>query len=332
MKLIRENPFLGKKIILKKSKNLLKISLFTGTLLLSSFLFKGITLQSTLKEDKKLENVDRKRTLIEPTFDFSKLTSKKILNRDKESLTVLLEDSVTREEEIKALFSYYGKVFQINWEIAYEKAKIITGNFQNPEYKETYTIGNTTVYGEKKDWSIYPRGQEIGILTFMRDLRTEAFKFDLNQEKIKQIDLPEEKSIYDLVSYFSKLFLVDPYIVYSIMSSECGADFSSNAAMVYHNYAGLMDKNTQHLYSYPTKDFGILEAILNFKIKYNEIWLQEDSISNKIEKIGEVYAPIGAKNDPSGINQYWAKNVLSFYTLYQMEETFQKEPQEFIKK
>ncbi len=38
-----------------------------------------------------------------------------------------------------------------------------------------------------------------------------------------------------------------------------------------------------------------------------------DGKGNFIEFLGSRYCPIGAKNDPTGLNKYWVKNVRFFY-------------------
>lgn len=321
MKLIRQNPFLGKKITFHHSKLLFKISLFTGTLMLSGSLLRGFASQNDSMNMST--NITSLIPVMGQEVKISLDVEPKAMPIERQMENPIVE--VKKEEKtIEEMFAYYGKVFEINAEIAYQKAVEITNHFSDAEYVKTYTIGETTVYGEKKDWSFYENGQEIGILAFMRDLRVEASKFGIDQESIFQKQAIEEKSIYQLVAYFSEVFSTDPYIIYSIMSSECGQDFSSNAAISYHNYAGLMNGKTNCLYFYPTKDFGVLEAVLNFKMKYGFLWEQEDEIQNKMKKLQEMYAPLGAENDPTHLNQYWLENVSYFYQLYQEQNIFDK--------
>ena len=35
-----------------------------------------------------------------------------------------------------------------------------------------------------------------------------------------------------------------------------------------------------------------------------------------VDKIGAVYCPVGASNDPYGLNQHWIPNVTKYYNEY----------------
>lgn len=77
-----------------------------------------------------------------------------------------------------------------------------------------------------------------------------------------------------------------------------------------NNLGGLYNGKEGTFYSYETLEKGI-EAFVNLlKNRYFGKGL------NTIEEIGNVYCPVGAKNDPNGLNVNWIPKVTMFYNLY----------------
>ena len=59
-------------------------------------------------------------------------------------------------------------------------------------------------------------------------------------------------------------------------------------------------------------------AINTFKSSYKR-YLSSNSSLPFISYLASSYAPVGAKNDPSGLNKYWIKNVSYFYNKLGVE-------------
>jgi len=100
---------------------------------------------------------------------------------------------------------------------------------------------------------------------------------------------------------------VDPSLAASIMMNETGGD--SNALDNDNNPAGIMDWNNNWK---TVKHFDTLNDGLDYAVKN----LYDTYISKgltTIDQIGSKYAPIGAANDPQGLNKDWVPNVTSFY-------------------
>lgn len=55
------------------------------------------------------------------------------------------------------------------------------------------------------------------------------------------------------------------------------------------------------------------QACLNTVHSAEKRWLAAGSKGDFIEFLSKTYAPVGAKNDPSGLNRNWVKNVRWFY-------------------
>lgn len=97
------------------------------------------------------------------------------------------------------------------------------------------------------------------------------------------------------------------YIILSISKHETGR-WTSNAFINKHNLGGIMCSTG--IKSYNSLDEGI-EAFVNLlKNRYFAQGL------DTIEKIQPVYCPVGAANDPKGLNKYWLSTVTQFYNEY----------------
>lgn len=77
-----------------------------------------------------------------------------------------------------------------------------------------------------------------------------------------------------------------------------------------NNLGGLYNGSKGTFYSYESLESGI-EAFVNLlKNRYFGKGL------NTIEEIGNVYCPVGASNDPNGLNQHWIPKVSQYYNNY----------------
>lgn len=97
---------------------------------------------------------------------------------------------------------------------------------------------------------------------------------------------------------------VDPVLMVAIVLHETG-NGTSNAIKMYNNPGGIMSKESN--WSNLVK-FDTLQQGLNVTGKtLNRIINKEGK--KTIHQIGNVYAPIGADNDPTGLNRHWSTNV-----------------------
>ncbi|OZU89038.1 hypothetical protein CIL03_08450 [Virgibacillus indicus] len=98
---------------------------------------------------------------------------------------------------------------------------------------------------------------------------------------------------------------IDPVLMLSISIHET-ARGTSDALIFRNNPGGLMNPDGSGLMTFSTLDEGI-ESMGH--TLHNRIIV--DGLIT-IEDLGSVYAPLGAENDPDGLNQYWVPNVLNF--------------------
>ncbi|ECJ9747807.1 hypothetical protein FQR52_14865 [Listeria monocytogenes] len=99
---------------------------------------------------------------------------------------------------------------------------------------------------------------------------------------------------------------IDPVLFASIAMSETGWG-SSNAVKMKNNPGGLMDTATgmATVKTFATLDDGLAAMAQTL---HNRIVV--DGLDT-IEKLGAVYAPIGASNDPTNLNANWVPTVYS---------------------
>ena len=104
---------------------------------------------------------------------------------------------------------------------------------------------------------------------------------------------------------------VDPAFLAAVMHHESG-NGTSSAIINKNNPGGIMDASSgwSTLKTFSTLDQGIDYTASNLKRNYLDQGL------TTISKIGAKYAPVGASNDPNGLNNYWTSNVSTLYNKY----------------
>lgn len=97
-----------------------------------------------------------------------------------------------------------------------------------------------------------------------------------------------------------KKYDIDPGLLSAIAIHETG-NGSSRAVNEKNNVAGMMGKDG--LRSYESVEDSIFDMARNLRINY----LNQGK--DTIAEIGAKYAPVGAANDPTGLNNHWTKGV-----------------------
>lgn len=101
-----------------------------------------------------------------------------------------------------------------------------------------------------------------------------------------------------------KMYGIDPKLLAAISMHETG-NGTSNAVRNKNNVGGMMGEHG--LQNFSSLDDGIFAMAKNLKRNYLDEGL------NTIQAIQKKYAPIGAGNDPTDLNQYWASAVSKYY-------------------
>lgn len=130
-------------------------------------------------------------------------------------------------------------------------------------------------------------------------------------QKMTHEEKKEEICIFDEVSCkihstAKKIGMNNEEILISIAISkwETG-NYTSKAFREKNNVGGMMC--TSGLINYSSLDEGIHAFVKNLKNNYFDIGL------DTIDKIQTKYCPVGAKNDPNGLNKYWLNGVKEIY-------------------
>jgi hypothetical protein len=100
-----------------------------------------------------------------------------------------------------------------------------------------------------------------------------------------------------------KKYQINPAFLAAVSMHETG-NGASNAARFKNNVAGMMGKNG--LKSYASVEESIFDMARNLRNNYM------DEGKSTIAAIGAKYAPIGAANDPTGLNNHWVKGVQNY--------------------
>lgn len=98
-------------------------------------------------------------------------------------------------------------------------------------------------------------------------------------------------------------------IVIAISKHETG-NWTSKLYKNKNNWGGNYNSSIEDFYRFDSKEEGLEYFIRNLKKGYF------DKGRNTIEDIGYKYCPVGAKNDPNGLNKNWIPKVTEYYNDY----------------
>jgi hypothetical protein len=117
-----------------------------------------------------------------------------------------------------------------------------------------------------------------------------------------------EKKIYN-TSINSELTHEQAILVVAISKHETG-NWTSSLYKNNNNFGGIYNSKEKKFYSYESNEKG-LQTFVNL-LKNNYFGKGLDTI----EEIGSKYCPVGAENDPTGVNQHWVPKVTQYYNNY----------------
>jgi hypothetical protein len=117
-----------------------------------------------------------------------------------------------------------------------------------------------------------------------------------------------EQAIYDK-SIELGLTEKQAVLLIAISRHETG-HWTSKAFIEKNNFGGIMWKNATEIKPFASYEEGLTYFVKHLKNNYFGKGL------DTIEKIGAIYCPVGAANDPNGLNKYWVGGVTKFYNNY----------------
>ena len=139
-------------------------------------------------------------------------------------------------------------------------------------------------------------------------MKAEIEPLKLENQKLKTINGLNniERDIYNK-AIESGMTHEQAILVISISKHETGK-WTSNAFKNKNNFGGIMGANGLKIYN--TYNDGLTGYLNLLKNRYFDKGL------DTIEKIGAVYCPVGASNDPTGVNVHWIPNVTKYFNEY----------------
>ncbi|PFP31071.1 conjugal transfer protein [Bacillus sp. AFS073361] len=126
----------------------------------------------------------------------------------------------------------------------------------------------------------------------------------INAEKLNQVLEGKLNGMGDAFIGAGKRFNINPALLAAIAQHESG-NGKSRAANEKNNIAGMM--GATGLKSYSKVEDSIMDMARNLSKNYLGLGL------SNIAKIGAKYAPIHAKNDPTGLNNHWVAGVTKYF-------------------
>ena len=131
---------------------------------------------------------------------------------------------------------------------------------------------------------------------------TETTQNETKEEEVKECFLDHETACK--IKNKAEEYGIDWKIAVSISKWETG-NFTSNLYFNKNNVGGMYCNGS--FLSYATLDEGIEAYVSNLKKLYFDMGL------DTLEEIQKKYCPIGAKNDPNGLNKNWLGGVAKIY-------------------
>lgn len=133
----------------------------------------------------------------------------------------------------------------------------------------------------------------------------EPLRFQLiDSEKINQVLDGKLNGMGEVFVRAGNRYNINPALLTAIAQHESG-NGKSRAAAEKNNVAGMMSVNGLKSYS------SIEDSIMDMARNLSKNYLGQGLTS--ISRIGAKYAPIGADNDPSGLNNNWVVGVNKFF-------------------
>jgi beta-N-acetylglucosaminidase len=140
---------------------------------------------------------------------------------------------------------------------------------------------------------------------FMPISTGEPLRFQsINPEKINQVLGGKLTGMGEIFVRAGQKYNINPALITAIAQHETG-NGKSRAASEKNNIAGMMGING--LKSYTSIEDSIMDMARNLSKNYLGSGL------SSISKIGAKYAPIGAENDPTALNNHWVTGVTKHF-------------------
>lgn len=99
---------------------------------------------------------------------------------------------------------------------------------------------------------------------------------------------------------------IDPLFIFGLVSQESGAGVSKYAYS-YNNVAGQLKKTKSGKYV-PIQFKNVEECLERVCSRMQTVYIKEGRVV--LSKVASKYCPVGAKNDPRGLNSHWLPGII----------------------
>ena len=242
-----------------------------------------------------------------PQFGTEKILDDKEYSIDYEKdMDELVEQSVIIGER-KATIRKICDIYQVNYDVVYEKLVELTDNFSSEEFLAG-TMNWVTCKGE----TINTTSEEELYVYAIRKIKQDPASLNVSTSNLHiNNDYRSNSNFAEQIEWAANIVGVDKNLIYAISYSE--TCFSSDLFNYNNNPAGIRDGSDW--WSFDTKEEGFLELCMEVS-KYYRLIGEEDKMKVNdeiIAKIGAIHCPTDDPTDVYGLNSNWVINVIDRY-------------------
>ena len=274
-----------------------RLKLIGGTLLVMSGITIAVFTHNAKGNDVELqiETVQCVPDTIYSNAEESILSQIDVSSESTTSSNVQLTEEQVRQELVKK----YCDIYQINYDVVYQRLVELTDNFTSQNFIDGYIEG-VTCKGEV----VYAESEEELFLYFCRCAKQLPNNIRLDTTNLYvDNDYESTNSYGEDINYYANVLDEDPILIYSIVQAE--TSFNSELFLEYNNPAGIRfgGPSFEH---FSTKEEGFIEIILEVK-KYRRMGAET------LEEIRDIHAPL------SDGNYDWLGNVSEIYASIEVD-------------
>lgn len=201
---------------------------------------------------------------------------------------------VDENAERKIWVQKYCDIYQVDFDVTYNRLLELTANFTSEDYLNGY-ISGVTCKGEE----VYANSEEELILYYVRCVKQLPSKFGISSSELYVNNGYQSSTDYaTIIGYYNNLLGADPLLSYAITQAE--TSWNSDLFLNSNNPAGL--RIDGHWWEFSTKEEGFIELALEI-LKYNK------KGAYTIEEIGNIHS----KKELG--NENWIPNVTTIYAM-----------------
>lgn len=215
----------------------------------------------------------------------------------------------TIDQERKDLIKNICDIYQVNYDVVYEKLVQLTDNFTSDSYLNGY-IDGVTCKGE----AVSANSEEELLVYTIRCMKQLPENLGMSSINLNvNTGYKSDDNYFGQIDRVANVLGINRCLMYAIVQSECG--FNSEMFNSINNPAGL--KNSYgDWWSFSTKEEGFFELGMEILKYYRMIGKDPSQIDyDTLSEIRDIHAPLSDGND------YWLPNVVDCLSYAQMNET-----------